>query len=207
MKVLVACEFSGVVRDAFLAEGHDAISCDILPTESPGPHIQGDARPLLREPWDLVVAFPPCSFLSMINCWLKNHERNPNYWQGYREGMDFFHACRNANAFRVAVENPTPAPWAKTEMGLPDDKVEPYQFGEMYRKRTFLWLKNLPPLMRTLIVSNPQIWVQTSHYGVKRDGKVRLREGVAVEKHESSRFWPGIARAMAQQWGSLLPPR
>ena len=100
MRVLVACEFSGIVRDAFIAEGHDAVSCDLLPTERPGPHIQGDVRPLLRQRWDLVIAHPPCTYLT---------NARPSLWGGPETGeaIAFFQECLAANAPLVAVENPT----------------------------------------------------------------------------------------------------
>ena len=104
MKVLIACEFSGIVRDAFLELGHDAISCDLLPTESPGPHIQGDVLPLLREPWDLVVAHPPCNRLTMLNHIFHLPEKMPAWEEEYQQALEFFLSCLNANAPKVAVE-------------------------------------------------------------------------------------------------------
>ena len=139
MKVLVACEFSGVVRDAFLAEGHDAISCDLLPTESRGPHIQGDVRPLLREPWDLVIAHPPCEKLSVA--------RGKVDWAALPAAMGFFLDCRNANAPLVAVDRVTHFRVVQEMLGSPDSVVQPWQFGDHFKKRTCFWLIGLPPLM------------------------------------------------------------
>ena len=201
MKVLVACEFSGIVRDAFIAKGHDAISCDLLPTERPGPHIQGDVQPLLQEPWDLVVAFPPCNYLSHINRWFKNDEK-PGFEAKYREAIDFFLACRYANAPRICVENPNQMPAARIALGMPDDWVEPYQFGERYRKRTGLWLTGLPPLMRTLVNPNPEGFLNIRK-GKPLPDRPSTAIGPAQNGHERSTFWPGIAAAMALQWGGL----
>ena len=208
MKVLVACEYSGIVRDAFLAEGHDAISCDLLPTESLGPHIEGDVRPLLREPWDLVVAHPPCSYLSNFQCAFKNWEKlgHEDYWKQVERGIDFFLACLSANAPRVCVENPRPAPWAKAKIGKPSDYVQPFQFGEPYRKLTGLWLKGLPPLMRGCTITNPVNWVgENQSRSVLLNGTRKADFGFARTAKDRARFWPGIARAMAQQWGTLSP--
>ena len=207
MKVLVACEFSGVVRDAFIAEGHDAISCDLLPTESPGPHIQGDVRPLLREPWDLVIAHPPCTYLSHLNV-LYGHNKKPHFAERMAQAIEFFLLCLNANSPHSVVENPTMLTAARLVIGEPDDVVQPYQFGDWAKKRTCLWLRNVPPLMRTYIGSGPSS--VTLRSALKRAGDNSTNAGTTDpadhrgRKHrnsERSRFWPGIAAAMAKQWG------
>ena len=143
MKVLIACEYSGVVRDAFLERGHDAISCDLLPTESPGPHVQGDVRELLREPWDLVIAHPPCTYLTVA--------RGANYpdSKDVGEALDFFIDCQYANAPLVAVENPMMYLFCRNFVGDPDCTVHPYNFGDPWQKRTCFWLKGLAPLLPT----------------------------------------------------------
>ena len=201
MRVLVACEFSGIVRDAFIAEGHDAISCDLLPTERPGPHIQGDVRPLLQEPWDLVVAHPPCNYLSNVNS-LWGHEARDWFPVRQKESIKFFLECLNVSS-RVAVENPTMLGSARKVIGPPSDVVQPYEFGDGYSKRTCLWLRGLPPLMRTCIVPHKN-WV-TLRAGVKErhHGSTQLATKDDKTKHDRSRFWPGIAAAMAKQWGNL----
>ena len=147
--MLIACEYSGRVRDAFIAEGHDAISCDLLPTERPGPHIQGDVSPLLREPWDLVIAHPPCNYLSQYTWAFKNNlRRDTAWWANYLSGAAFFAECLNANAPLVAVENPAQMhPRALGLFGAPSQKTDFRHFAPGVRKRVGLWLKNLPPLM------------------------------------------------------------
>jgi len=186
MKVLVACEFSGVVRDAFLDRGHDAWSCDILPTESLGPHVQGDVVPLLREPWDLVIAHPPCTRICNSGvCWLERR----SLWDEMREACEFFKHCLEANADKVAVENPIPHKYA---MALIQKKysqiVQPWMFGHGETKATCLWLKGLPPLAPTNIVSGR---VQRSHFESPSPDRWKNR----------SRTYLGIADAMAKQWG------
>ena len=180
MRVLVACEFSGIVRDAFIARGHDAISCDLLPTERPGPHIQGDVTPLLREPWDLVIAHPPCMYLTRA--------RGVIDLGGIAAGAAFFLECLNANAPAAAVENPAYLfRAAHAILGRPDCIVEPHHFGDFRQKKTGFWLRNLPPLMPEMVM------VGAEPYIVKRTGGSKNR----------SRFHPGMARAMAHQWGNL----
>ena len=181
MRVFVPCEYTGIVRDAFLAEGHDAISCDLLPTEVSGPHIQGDARTLLREPWDLVIAFPPCTYLTTAR-----GKFPPELLGLQAKAIDFFVACYNANAPMVAVENPMPYKSVRRFIGEPQCKIEPHHFGSPYRKRTWLWTRGLPPLMPSGINPFPKefVWL----YG-RSDPR-------------RSRSFPAIAAAMAKQWGS-----
>lgn len=184
VKILVACEFSGTVRDAFIAAGHDAISCDLLPTEKPGPHIQGDVTPLLREPWDLVIAHPPCTYLANSGVrWL--HEQ-PGRWDRMRKAAAFFIACLDANAPKVAVENPV----MHSHAGIrkPDFTVQPWQFGHPETKRACFWTVNLPPLAPTDAVDG-------------RDARVHKMSPSADRWKKRSITYPGIAYAMAEQWG------
>ena len=190
MKVLIACEYSGIVRDAFIAEGHDAISCDLLPTERPGPHIQGDVRSLLREPWDLVIAHPPCTILANIGQqWLW---KKPGRWAQLIEAAAFFNDCYCANAPMVAVENPRPHPWAIKIIGKPDQYVQPWHYGEPYSKGVGLWLRGLPPLMGGMVHTDRQLWYAGQFGG-----------GVVTTAKEAAQTFRGIAAAMAKQWGSL----
>jgi len=196
MRVLVACEYSGTVRDAFTAKGHYAMSCDILPTESEGPHYQGDVMDVLNDGWDLMVAHPPCTYLSFAGQrWLTpggvlNEER---YYKGL-EAKEFFLKLLNAPIPKICVENPIPS--AIYKLPKESQRVQPYEYGHEAQKTTLLWLKNLEPLMPTNIVGKGEFTVYSSgkklptwfakHWG---DGKAR------------SMFWTGIAQAMADQWG------
>ena len=190
MKILVACEESGRVRNAFNKLGHDAISCDLLPSATPGPHIQGDVTKHLRRPWDLVIAHPPCTYLANSGVHLL-HSR-PGRWKLMREGAAFFKACLDANAPHVAVENPTMHGYAQELVGgTYNFSVQPWQFGHGMTKRTGFWVRNLPPLLPTNVVKGREQFVMKMG-----PSKTRVRD--------RSRTFPGIAQAMAEQWGRLL---
>lgn len=192
-KVLVACEYSGIVRDAFIEAGHDALSCDLLPSESQlGPHIQGDVLPLLERSWDLVVAHPPCTYLANSGVrWLHDPERGPERWRKLDEGAEFFRRFLSSAPF-VAIENPIPHGYAVERIGRRyDQKIQPWQFGQGESKAVCLWLENLPPLTPTDIVEGREQRVFKMGPGPNR-------------QKERSRFFPGIARAMADQWGELI---
>ena len=191
MRVLVACEYSGIVRDAFTAAGHYAMSADLLPTESPGPHRQGDVVGLLDDGWDLMVAHPPCTYLTNSGVrWL--HER-PERWARLDEGAAFFRALLNAPIPRIAVENPVPHRYAVERIGRTyDQTIQPWQFGHGETKRTCLWLKGLPPLAPTKVVSG-------------REARVHLMPPGPDRQKERSRFFAGIAAAMAEQWTVAAP--
>lgn len=195
MRVLVACEYSGIVRDAFAAKGHYAMSCDLLPTESEGPHYQGDVMDVLNDGWDLMIAHPPCTYLSNAGArWLypKGELNQERYSKGL-EAKDFFMKLLNANIPKVCVENPKPS----LVYGLPKatQKVQPYEYGHPYSKGTLLWLKNLKPIEPTNIVPIDGYWCGS--YTSKQKSK-RVLGKTAKER---SRFWEGIAEAMAAQWG------
>ena len=193
LRVLAACEYSGRVRDAFNAIGHDAISCDLLPSEAPGPHIQGDVLELLKEPWDLVIAHPPCTRLCNSGVrWL--HERN--LWGDMVAGAEFFRACLNANAPAVAVENPVMHKYAREICGEHSFTVQPWQFGDPAKKRTCFWTIGLPPLTPTSALTAADARPDCHHAS---PGPDRWKE--------RSRTYPGIARAMAEQWGGFLTAR
>ena len=192
--VLIACEFSGIVRDAFIARGHDAVSCDLLPSERPGPHVMADVRPMLRMPWDLVIAHPPCTYLANSGVrWLylggSGHRADPDRWARMEQAAGFFRLCLAANAPRLAVENPVMHGW--TQIRPADQFVQPWQFGHGEIKATGLWLVGLPELRPTRIVDGR---VPRVHHA--SPGPDRWRE--------RSRTYPGIAAAMADQWGALL---
>lgn len=196
LKVLVACEFSGTVRDAFLERGHDAWSCDLLPDErGSNRHIRCDVRDILNERWDMViVAHPPCTRLCNSGVrWLSDPppgRTSAEMWDELEAGADLFSTLWNASAPCVAVENPVMHKHAKERIrgyAPPAQSVQPWQFGHPETKRTCLWLKNLPPLRPTNIVAGRQARVHRMPQGPNR-------------WRERSRFFPGIAAAMADQW-------
>lgn len=149
MKVLIACEFSGVERDAFLTKGHDAISCDLIPSDSPGPHYQGDVRDLMGEEWDLVIAHPPCTTLANSSVHLLH--KHPDRWADLDRDAAFFLQMWDFKTDRLCVENPKQHKYAKERhgKGKADQYVQPYQFGHMQTKLTGYWLVNLPKLVPT----------------------------------------------------------
>lgn len=198
-RVLVACEFSGTVRNAFLAEGHDAWSCDLLPSEDrSNRHIRGDARGILDDGWDLLmVAHPPCTRLCNSGVrWLTRAPTGrslPEMWRELDEAAALFSAFWNAPIPRICIENPVMHRHAKQRIvGYEPfaQSVQPWQFGHGETKRTCFWLKNLPPLQSTCIVEGREQRVFRTPPGPDR-------------WKERSRFFPGIATAMAQQWGCL----
>ena len=178
----MACEFSGIVRDAFKANGHDAWSCDLLPTERPGKHHIGDVRQILELNWDLLIAHPPCTHLAVSGArWFKDkQERQP-------VAIEFFMSLMTAEIPRVCVENPISI--MSTVYRKPDQIIQPWQFGHGETKATCLWLENLPKLEPTNIVNGREnrIWKMPP----SKD-RAALR----------SKTFPGIAKAMAAQWGN-----
>lgn len=188
MRVLIACEFSGIVRDEFIKKGHDAISCDLLSTERPGPHHQGDVRPLLKEFWDLVIAHPPCTRLCNSGVrWLKER----NLWDEMERDAQFFLDCFNANAPRVAVENPVMHCYAREIIGKHTFTVQPWQFGDNVKKRTCFWTRGLANLVPTSFLD-----------GATAEPRVHSASPSSDRWKDRSRTYPGLARAMATQWGT-----
>ena len=187
MKVLVACEYSGRVRDAFIAQGHDAVSCDLLPTDSPGPHYEGDVFDIINDNWDLMIAHPPCTYLSNSGVsWL--HKR-PERWQQMKEGAEFFSALLDADIPRIAIENPIMHKYAVEIIGRRQDQViQPWQFGHGESKATCLWLKGLQKLEPTEIVEGR---LQRMHNLPPSKDRWKIR----------STTYQGIANAMSEQWG------
>lgn len=152
-KVLVACEYSGRVRDAFLALGHDAMSCDMLPTETPGPHYQGDVRDVINDGWDLMIAHPPCTYLAVSGMhWTTRGLRDPQLTE---DALDFVRLLLEAPIERIALENPVSV--ISSRIRRPDQIIQPWWFGDDASKKTCLWLKNLPPLKATNPVP-PKNW-------------------------------------------------
>ena len=181
MKVLVACEYSGTVRDAFIAAGHDAMSCDLLPTEKEGPHYQGNVLDILGDGWDLMVAHPPCTHLAVSGArWFKDKVNEQ------AEALDFVRILLDAPVDKIALENPVSV--ISSKIRKPDQVIQPWQFGHGETKATCLWLKNLPKLVATNVVDGRENRV---HKMPPSPDRWKLR----------STTYSGIARAMAQQWG------
>ncbi len=186
LRVLVACEFSGTVRDAFIALGHDAISCDLLPTESTGPHYQGDVRDLLDRPLDLMIAHPPCTHLAVSGARFFAEKIADGRQQA---ALDFVRMLMNAPIPRIAIENPVSI--ISSRIRKPDQIIQPWWFGHGETKATCLWLKNLPKLVPTQIVSG-------------REPRIHKMAPGPDRWKERSRTYPGIAQAIAAQWGGAL---
>ncbi len=182
MRVLIACEFSGIVRDVFAAKGHDAWSCDFLPSESPGNHIQGDVLQILNEGWDLMIAHPPCDHLCCSGARWFAEKRKDGRQQA---AIEFFMALVNAPIPKIAIENPIGI--MSTQYRKPDQIIQPHMFGHGETKATCLWLKALPKLVPTDIVDGRKARIHRIPPGPDR-WKTR------------SRTYRGIAEAMADQW-------
>lgn len=181
MKVLVACEFSGTVRNAFTDRGHDAWSCDLLDTEQPGKHITGDVLDVLREGWDLMVCHPPCTHLAVSGArWFKDKKIEQE------EALEFVRLLLNSDIPKIALENPVSV--ISSKIRKPDQIIQPWQFGHGETKATCLWLKGLPKLMPTNVVEGREARVHKMPPGENR-------------WKERSRTFAGVAKAMAEQWG------
>lgn len=183
MRVIIACEFSGIVRDAFLARGHDAVSCDLLPTERPGPHYLGDVRDTINDGFDLMICHPPCTHLASSGArWW------PEKMELQREALEFVQFLLNAPIPKIALENPIGK--ISTSIRPPDQIIQPWQFGHGETKATCLWLKGLPLLIPSNIVEG-------------REARIHKMPPGPDRWKERSRTFPGIAEAMADQWGDL----
>jgi len=192
MKILIACEYSGIVRDAFTKKGHDAMSCDILPTESEGKHYQGDIFDVLYDDWDMMIAHPPCTHLSVSGARWFTEGKKPMYLR--EQALDFVRKLMEAPIKKIAIENPVSV--ISSHIRKSDQMINPYQFGHKEQKRTCLWLKNLPKLKETNNVKEEMMKLPISvrtriHYLGSKKGK------------ERSKFYTGIADAMAEQWGAV----
>jgi len=182
MRVLVGCEFSGTVREAFRDLGHDAWSCDILPTEISGPHIQADLLSILNDGWDLMIAHPPCTHLAVSGArWWKDKQTEQ------AQALGFVQALMDAPIPRIAIENPISK--ISTAIRKPDQIIQPWEFGHGETKATCLWLKNLPKLMPTDTVAGRETRIHKMPPGPNR-------------WRERSRTFKGITLAMAEQWGT-----
>ncbi len=181
MRVLVACEYSGTVRDAFIKRGHDAMSCDLLPTDKEGPHYQGNVLNIIDDGWDLMIAHPPCTHLAVSGArWFKDKQQEQS------EALEFVRVLLNANIEKIALENPVSI--ISSRIRKPSQVIQPWQFGHGETKATCLWLKNLPLLKPTNIVDGRE---QRIHKMPPSKDRWKLR----------STTFQGIADAMAEQWG------
>lgn len=196
MKVLIACEFSGVVRDAFIARGHNAWSCDIEPTEVPGPHIQGDVLDVLDFGWDLMIAHPPCTYIANSGAkhlylgMKKENGRNEERWKKMKEAALFYKKLWEADIEKICVENPILLGYAEEIIaaGIAPDYLQPWQYGHGETKATGLRLKNLPNLVPTDIVEG-------------RDNRIHFMSPGPNRGKDRSRTYEGVGSAMADQWG------
>ena len=180
MRVLVACEFSGIVRDAFIDKGHDTMSCDLLPTEAEGPHYEGDVRNVLDDGWDMMIAHPPCTHLAVSGArWFKDKEMEQ--W----EALNFVRLLLDAPIDKIALENPVSV--ISTKIRKPDQIIQPWMFGHGETKATCFWLKNLPKLEPTDVVEG-------------RENRVHRMAPSKDRWKNRSRTYSGIAKAMAEQW-------
>ncbi len=182
MRILVACEFSGIVRDAFIAKGHDAVSCDLLPSERPGPHLQCEVEEVLEEGWDMLIAHPPCTHLAVSGArWFKNK------LEEQAKALDFVKLLLEADINKIALENPVSI--ISSRIRKPDQIIQPHNFGHGETKTTCLWLRNLPLLLPMYEVT------------LGREHRIHNMPPGPDRWKERSRTFQGIANAMADQWG------
>jgi hypothetical protein len=193
VRVLVACEFSGIVREAFRKSGHDAWSCDLLSSDIPGQHIQGDVLGLLNDGWDMMIAHPPCTYLSSSG--LHWNKRRPERAAQTEEALEFVLRLLEADIPKIALENPIGC--ISTRIRRPDQIIQPWQFGHPESKATCLWLKNLPPLTPTTILPKQAIWNNMTPTGQNKLGPTPDRWKLR------SKTYTGIAEAMSTQWPNV----
>jgi site-specific DNA-cytosine methylase len=196
MKVLVACEFSGTVRDAFIRNGHEAMSCDLEPTDVPGPHYQGNVMDIINDGWDLMIAHPPCTHLAISGA---RHFAKKIADGRQQQGIDFFMLLTNSNIPRYAIENPVgimSSKWRK-----PDQIIQPWQYGHNTTKATCLWLKGLSLLKPTDIVDKGSVWTAKSGKRMSQWYYESSRLPAKEREKMRNKTFQGIADAMANQWG------
>lgn len=202
MKVLIACEFSGIVRDAFAERGHDAWSCDLLPTERSGNHIQGDVLEVINEGWDLMIAHPPCTYISFAGT---AHWNRPGRWKQRLDALEFFGRLWEAPIEKICLENPKSC--ASPVIAKYTQEIQPYYFGDSELKTTWLWLKNLPPLVH---YQHATLFNGATHCArpepLSIDNTARLKKRYFTDSrvrnpYDRAKTFPGIAKAMANQWG------
>lgn len=191
MKVLIGCEYSGTVRDAFIRRGHDAVSCDLLDTDVPGPHYKGDIFDIIDDNWDLAIFFPPCTYICVSGIHWNNRGRG---WDKTEEALEFVRKLLYCRIPKVALENPVSI--ISSRIRKPDQIIQPWQFGHPESKATCLWLRNLPKLQPTNILELPPSgkWDNQTPSGQNKLGPSKDRWKVRSKTYE------GIASAMAEQW-------
>jgi hypothetical protein len=192
MKVLIACEYSGAVRDAFVNNGHDAMSCDLLPTDVDGPHYQGDVFDVINDGWDLMIAHPPCTHLAVSGArWFKDKVKEQ------AESLEFVRRLMDAPIDKIAIENPISI--ISSRIRKPEQIIQPWMFGHPEAKATCLWLKGLPTLSATDVLTKPECgyWSNQTPSGQNKLGPSKDRW------KERSKTYQGIATAMANQWGAV----
>lgn len=198
MRVLVACEYSGTVRDAFIRAGHDALSCDLLPTDAPGLHYQGDVMDVIGDGFDLMVAHPPCTYLSVSGMhWTTRGLRDP---QLTTDALEFVRQLLDAPIPRIAIENPVSI--ISSQIRKPDQIIQPWMFGHDASKKTCLWLKVLPMLTPTKTIAPRMVNGKPRYANQTDSGQNRLAPSADRWKIRSETY-SGIADAMAQQWGNV----
>ena len=198
MRVLVACEFSGIVRDAFAERGHEAWSCDLLPSERPGNHIRDDVLKHLNDGWDAMIAHPPCTYLCVAG--LHYSKKNPERMTMTREAAQFFLSLWNAPIDKIAVENPVGI--MNSQFRKPNQIIDPFDFGESERKKTCLWLKGFPPLLATHNAMPKPYKTIIRKSGSKAGKPYNYYWRQGKSGHDRSRTFQCIAKAMAEQWGN-----
>ena len=203
MKILIACEFSGRVRDAFYERGHDVMSCDLIDSEQPGWHYRGDVFNIINDGWDMMIAHPPCTYLTVTAN--RSFLNNPMRWKQRLDAMYFVYALMNCDIEKICIENPVGV--ISTHIRKPDQYIQPWWFGHPETKATGLWLKNLPLLYHnaapnlfdSVVTHTTKGEFHTTKSGKKLPSWYNLPPSEDRAKQRSKTF-PGIARAMAEQW-------
>ena len=196
MKILIACEFSGTVRDAFSKLGHDVTSCDLEPSAKPGNHYQGSVLDIINDGWDMMIAHPPCTHLAVSGA---RHFEKKKADGRQQQGIDFFMALANSNIPRYAIENPIGI--MSTLWRKPDQIIQPYEYGYPTTKATCLWIKNLPLLTPTKIVDKGEVITFTSGKRMSKWFYESSRLKPKEREKMRNKTFQGIADAMAAQWG------
>lgn len=200
LRVLIACECSGRIREEFTKVGCDAWSCDLNPTDLPGQHLQCDVREILQNDWDLVIAHPPCRYLASMGIWW-NHKR-PDRWPETYKALDFVKTCWDANSRYLAIENPIG--YLNKNWQKPAQIIHPWQHGDEASKPTCLWLKNLPLVTPTKIVSKGEFYTKANGTRMAKWSHITSGTKKDLRAKIAATTFPGIAKAMATQWTAYI---